>query len=69
MKYVIDRFEGDVAICEDDSRNFIEIRRDRLPAGAKEGSVLSVCGGGAISLSEDPERSKRIAGKMDSVWR
>ena len=69
MKYVIDRFEGNVAICEDDSRNRIEIDRAKLPAGAKEGATIMLCDSGEISLVDDPERRKRIADKMDSVWR
>ncbi|MHB8928012.1 MAG: DUF3006 domain-containing protein [Bacillota bacterium] len=41
MKVVIDRFEGDVAVIEWGEAT-IEIPRGELPAGAAEGSVLTV---------------------------
>ena len=37
---IIDRFEGDVAVCEDEDRRIVEMDRSLLPEGAREGSVL-----------------------------
>ena len=68
MRYIIDRFEENFAICEDGAGNRVEIEKRYLPAGAKEGSALEV-DGGAIVLVEDTLREQRIAEKMDSVWR
>jgi hypothetical protein len=42
MKYVIDRFEGNYAILENqDTYEIIDVKRNELPNDAKEGSVLS----------------------------
>lgn len=42
MKYVIDRFEGNYAILENqDTYEVIDVKRTKLPDEAKEGSVLS----------------------------
>lgn len=42
MKYVIDRFEGNYAILENqDTYEIIDVKRNELPDDAKEGSVLS----------------------------
>ena len=40
MKYILDRFEGPYAVCEDESKNMIQIPKYRLPMEAKEGDVL-----------------------------
>lgn len=41
----IDRIEENFAICEGENRQRLEIPRDRLPEGAKEGDVLRLTGG------------------------
>ncbi len=43
-RYTIDRFEGDVAVLlvrEDESQQ-IDLPREQLPKGAKEGDILEV---------------------------
>ena len=69
MKYIIDRFEGNTAICEDDSMDHVERDIARLPEGVREGSAIVVGDDGVISLVDDSEREKRIADKMKAVWR
>ena len=44
MIAVIDRFEGDFAICEKDDKKLINIEKDKMPFGAKEGDVLNIEG-------------------------
>jgi len=44
MKVIIDRFEGDFAVCEKTDRSMMNIRRSRLPPDAKEGDVLLIKG-------------------------
>ena len=68
MNYIIDRFEGIYAVCEDEERQFVNIEKTALPAGAREGSSISVSENGDIFLVHDIEREKRIADKMQSVW-
>lgn len=40
--WVVDRFEGDVAILESDARSPVEVPRSALPQGAKEGDAMNV---------------------------
>ena len=68
MKYIIDRFEGDIAVCEDEAQARIEIDRAKLPDKAREGSTISIDDSGAISLLDDKEREKRIGDKMKAAW-
>ena len=48
--WVIDRFEGDTAILESDSRSHIQVPRSALPKGAKEGDAMSV-----VRATDDPQ--------------
>ena len=47
--WVIDRFEGDTAILESDSRSNIQVPRSALPKEVKEGDALNV-----VRMSVDP---------------
>ena len=40
MKYIIDRFEGSIAVCEDENKNIVNIPKYRLPLEAKEGDAI-----------------------------
>ena len=40
MKYIIDRFEGTLAVCEDENKQMIQIPKYRLPLEAQEGDSL-----------------------------
>jgi len=40
MKVIIDRFEGNFAVCEKEDRSMIDIDKSRIPVGAKEGDIL-----------------------------
>jgi len=35
MRVVVDRFEGDYAVCEKEDRTMIDIDRKKLPKGCK----------------------------------
>ncbi len=71
QELVIDRFEGDVAICEErNTKQKIEIYKKDLPKGVKEGSILTFQEG-KYQLSE--ERTKQvqnnIQNKMKQAWK
>ncbi|NLX71414.1 MAG: DUF3006 domain-containing protein [Clostridiales bacterium] len=69
MRLIIDRFEGDYAVCEDENMNMVNIEKTKLPEDAREGFVLIVQGGRIkIDYDETAERKKRIKEKMDSIW-
>lgn len=41
MKYVVDRFEGNIAVCNNMIEGeFIDIKKNSLPKEVKEGDVL-----------------------------
>ena len=40
MKYIIDRLEEGIAVCENELKKLISIPKDQLPDGLKEGDVL-----------------------------
>lgn len=39
---IIDRFEGDFALCEDDNLNMVIINRLLIPSHAREGAVIKI---------------------------
>jgi len=42
MKVIIDRFEGEIAVCEKGDRTMISLPRSRLPPEAREGDVVII---------------------------
>lgn len=69
MKVIIDRFEGNFAICEADDKRMIDIERDKIPYGAREGDVL-IADGDNFKLDQDTtaKRKDRINKLMDALW-
>jgi hypothetical protein len=62
MKMVVDRFEGDFAVCENmETRDLIEYPISSLPEGVCPGDVLA-CEGDVITINhaETEERRKRF---------
>ena len=66
---VIDRYEGDFAICEDRiTRKIMEIPKENIEKGLKEGSIIKFAGGKYIQDKEKQEKiEKRIKEKMKNV--
>ena len=69
MKVIIDRFEGDLAVCEKEDGSFIDISKESLPNGAKAGDVL-VIKENDISIDKlgTKERRERINKLMEDIW-
>ena len=66
MRLIIDRFEGDFAVCEKEDRKMMNIKRDRLPPDAKEGDALIIEGDIiTIDITETIKR-KNIINKLFS---
>lgn len=40
MQLIIDRFEGNFAVCEDENKNIVNIKKEVIPKDAKEGDIL-----------------------------
>lgn len=61
MKLIIDRFEGDIAVLEDESERHINVKKSDLPADSKEGSVLDFTDGiYTVDENATDERRKHI---------
>ena len=55
--YIIDRFEGEYAVCEDKTGNTLNIHISDIPENAREGSVLAnKCG---ILVTDDKKTDLR----------
>jgi hypothetical protein len=70
MRVIIDRFEGEFAVCEvSDEERMINLPLKDLPEGAKPGDVLKISDGGiTIDNEETADRKKRINNLLDSLW-
>ena len=69
MKIIIDRFEGNYAVCEKEDTTMINIERNKIPIEAKEGSVLSVTEDGVtIDEEETKSRKKNIKELTKDLW-
>lgn len=64
MRVIIDRFEGDFAVCEKEDRTMLNIKRNKLPANAKEGDVLIIEGDSIKIDATETEKKKKFADKL-----
>lgn len=65
MKSIVDRIEGDIAVCELENGKMINIPLSELPQGVKEGMALN---GNEIDLEETEARTSRIREKMNRLF-
>lgn len=69
MKVIIDRFEGEYAICEKEDRKMISIKKSKLPDEAKEGDVIVIRNENiVIDSSTTQDRKHRLQKLMDELW-
>jgi len=69
MKVIIDRFEGDFAVCEKEDRKMIDIERNKVPSTAKEGDVLNIINDRiTIDHDETEKRKKEIEELTKDLW-
>jgi hypothetical protein len=64
MKVIIDRFEGDFAVVELENRSTINMPKQLIPEGAKEGDVLNI----EIDTEETNKRKEKVKKLMDNLW-
>lgn len=57
--YVVDRIEGDYAVCEQDDEVIVNISLDLLPDGVGEGNVLCRLSDGSFAVDKDEEERRR----------
>ncbi len=69
MKVILDRFEGEYALCENEDRVMIKVRRSQIPVEAREGSFLEIGEDGCTLLNEEQKtREEHIKTLMDDLW-
>lgn len=64
-KLIIDRFEGDFAVCETEALEFVNLPKAALPSGVKEGDVIAI----SIDKLETDKRKEKIEGLMNSLFK
>lgn len=69
-KFTIDRFENNLAICENrKTGEMIEININELPSNIKVGMIIKRENNKYVEdIEEFEEVSKRIKEKMDNLW-
>ena len=70
-KFIIDRFEGMYAICEEEDKTMLSIPKYRLPLDCKEGDCLILNTKGMYQKDNEitMEREKRIREKMNRLFK
>ncbi len=70
MQLIVDRIEGDIAVCENEDMTFTQIKISELPSGTKQGSFL-VYQNGVYVLDEKAEQAarERILAKQAKLFK
>lgn len=69
MEFIIDRFEGEIAVLEDEKSKFTEIEKSLLPNNAKEGDCVVLEDGKYTINKETTEKLKEeIDDLMDDLF-
>ncbi len=67
---IIDRIEGDFAVCELENREMVNIEISKLPKGIYEGAVISENENGYfIDKEKEEEIKKAIEQKMKRLFK
>ena len=68
MKYTIQKFDGKIAVCEDEKKAVVNIPKYRLPLEAKEGDVIEEIDGmlqvDDIETNENRKKTKQLMNKL-----
>ncbi|ASS90575.1 MAG: DUF3006 domain-containing protein [Bacillaceae bacterium] len=69
MKFIIDRFENDIAVCEDENGKIIEILKSQLPKNAETGDVIIQKNNRYyVDKQETSKRRQEIEELMDELF-
>ncbi len=68
---MIDRFEGEWAVCESQAGTIYHVPRASLPKDAREGDVVVAWGNGRLSVdaAATASRSARVQALHDKLFR
>ncbi len=65
MKWIIDRIENNIAVCELENGEMLDVKISALPKGIREGDVINL----SVDETETNERKERIDKLMNSLFR
>ena len=67
---IIDRFEGDIAVCECDDSSMVDISLTKLPEGVRVGNIIVINDDGSMIIDADAElrRKEKLFGLYDNLF-
>lgn len=65
MKWIIDRIESNIAVCEVEGGTFINVPLNALPANSHEGDVITI----SFDKAETENRKDKINRLMNSLFK
>ena len=69
MNVIIDRFEGNYAVCEKENKSMMDIKKTKIPSMAKEGDVLSIDNDViTIDIMKTEKRQREIEKLTKDLW-
>ena len=68
MFYIVDRFEGNYAVCECEDKKMVDIPKSELPQGVKEGSKIEKVSDGYVLVDNSKEKED-IDKKFKSLFK
>jgi len=70
VNVIIDRFEGNYAVCEKEDRTMMDIKKNDLPSEAKEGDVLNIDNNMiTIDVEGTEKRRREIKKSTEDLWK
>ena len=70
MRYIIDRIEGNIAVCEDENGKMIEIDILKLPQNIKEGDCIKLENSNYVKDEKyTEERKENLKKRMNNLWK
>lgn len=65
MKWIIDRIENNIAVCELENGEMIDIKISALPDGTGEGDVINI----SVDKAEAENRKEKIDKLMNNLFK
>jgi len=69
MKVIVDRIEGNFAVCEQKNRQILNIPLKDIPFVPREGDTIIINGNSyKLDVEETQKRKKKIKDMTDGLW-
>jgi hypothetical protein len=69
MKVIVERFEGDLVVCEKEDKSMVDIPKKELPNEVQPGDVVIIENGiSRVDKRETKERKERIEKLAYELW-